>query len=88
MKRANGGRVAELEDCQVLPVPKEAEGLTRALLSSRLIPAKAEADAAHIAIAAVHGMEFQSHLQSEPLTLVHLSFLALELDDSLEVGNG
>jgi hypothetical protein len=31
---------------------------TVALLASRLIPAKAEADAAHIATAAVHGMDF------------------------------
>lgn len=51
-------RLAELEACRVLPYPKEAEELTRALLASRLIPAKAEADAAHIAIAAVHGMDF------------------------------
>src|ERR1035437_6914233 len=51
-------RLAELAGCQVLPYPKEAEDLTRALLASRLIPAKAEADAAHIAIAAVHGMDF------------------------------
>jgi hypothetical protein len=42
----------------VLPYPKEAEELTRALLASRLIPAKADADAAHVAIAAVHGMDF------------------------------
>ena len=51
-------RLAELKACQVLPYPKEAEDLTRALLSSRLIPAKAEADAAHVAIAAMHGMDF------------------------------
>ena len=51
-------RRAELEACRVLPFPKEAEELTRALLSSRFIPAKAQADAAHIAIAAVHGMDF------------------------------
>jgi hypothetical protein len=51
-------RLAELKACQVLPYPKEAEELTQALLSSRLIPAKAAADAAHIAIAAVHGMDF------------------------------
>ena len=51
-------RLAKLQECQVLPYPKEAEDLTRALLSSRLIPAKAEADAAHVAIAAVHGMDF------------------------------
>ena len=51
-------RLAKLQECQVLPYPKEAEDLTRALLSSRLIPAKAEADAAHVATAAVHGMDF------------------------------
>ena len=51
-------RVAKLRECRVLPYPKEAEDLTRALLSSRLIPAKADTDAAHIATAAVHGMDF------------------------------
>ena len=51
-------RVAKLRECRVLPYPKEAEELTRALLSSRLIPAKAGTDAAHVATAAVHGMDF------------------------------
>jgi hypothetical protein len=51
-------RVRALQDCRVLPFPIEAEVLTRALVASRLVPAKAEADAAHIAIAAVHGMDF------------------------------
>jgi hypothetical protein len=51
-------RIAKLQECRVLPYPKEAEDLTRALLSSRLIPVKAEIDAAHIATAAVHGMDF------------------------------
>ncbi|MEI6085492.1 MAG: type II toxin-antitoxin system VapC family toxin [Verrucomicrobiota bacterium] len=51
-------RAAVLADCGVLPFPKEAEALTRALLASRLIPAKAETDAAHVATAAVHGMDF------------------------------
>ena len=51
-------RLVALKACQVLPYPKEAEELTQALLSSRLIPAKAGTDAAHIAIAAVHGMAF------------------------------
>ncbi len=51
-------RVALLSECEVLPFPEEAEELTRALLSSRLIPAKAETDATHIATAAVHGMDF------------------------------
>jgi hypothetical protein len=51
-------RLAKLKACQVLPYPKEAEELTRALMSSRLIPARAETDAAHVATAAVHGMDF------------------------------
>ena len=51
-------RLSKLKACPVLPYPKEAEELTRALLASRLIPAKAEADAADVAIAAVHGMDF------------------------------
>ena len=51
-------RVAKLRECRVLPYPKDAEDLTRALLASRLIPVKAETDAAHIATAAVYGMDF------------------------------
>ncbi len=51
-------RLRALQECAVLPFPKEAETLTRALLASRLIPARAAADAAHIAMAAVHGMDF------------------------------
>jgi hypothetical protein len=51
-------RLAKLRECRVLPYPKEAEDLTHALLSSRLIPAKAATDAAHVATAAVHGMGF------------------------------
>ena len=56
--KAASERIARLQECRVLPYPKEAEDLTRALLSSRLIPAKAETDAAHVATAAVHGMDF------------------------------
>jgi len=51
-------RISILRECRVLSYPREAEQLTRALLSSRLIPAKAETDAAHVATAAVHGMDF------------------------------
>jgi hypothetical protein len=61
-RRGDGTAVADrlkaLQECQILPFPPEAEALARALLASRLIPAKSEADAAHIAIAAVHGMDF------------------------------
>ena len=56
--RAAAERVASLLACQVLPYSREAEDLTRALLASRLIPVRAETDAAHVATAAVHGMDF------------------------------
>lgn len=55
---AAAARLRELRECLVLTYPVEAQELTRALLASRLIPANAEADAAHIAIASVHGMDF------------------------------
>jgi len=55
---AAAARAEALKECRVLAYPPEAEDLTRALLASRLIPAKAVADAAHIAISAVHAMDF------------------------------
>lgn len=55
---AAAARMDRLQECRVLPYPAEAEELTQALLASRLIPATAETDAAHISIAAVHGIEF------------------------------
>jgi len=51
-------RVEALQSCHVLAFTREAEDLTEGLLASRLIPARAAADAAHVAIAAVHGMDF------------------------------
>ena len=61
-KRGDATAVAEriraLRECRVLPFPTEAEDLTRALLASRLIPAKAEADAAHIASRRCMGWTF------------------------------
>lgn len=55
---AAAARLAAMDECQVLPFPPEAQELSRALLASRLIPSKAQADAAHIATAAVHGLDF------------------------------
>lgn len=55
---AAAARLRELRECAVLPYPTEAQELTRALLASGLIPANVEADAAHIAIASVHQMDF------------------------------
>ena len=51
-------RLQVLQECRALPYPDEAQELTRALLASRWIPQNAEVDAAHIAIASVHGMDF------------------------------
>src|SRR5690242_8698428 len=55
---AAAARLRVLQECRILPFPIEAEELTRALLGSNLIPATAQTDAAHIAIAAVYGLEF------------------------------
>jgi hypothetical protein len=55
---AVAARLEKLKDCGILPFPDEAKELTRALLASRLIPEVAQADAAHIAIAAVHALDF------------------------------
>jgi len=44
--------------CRVLEATDAARSLTVELLASGLIPAKAAADAVHIAVAAVHGMDF------------------------------
>ena len=51
-------RLKALADCRVLIVTDATEALTNALLATRLIPPKAAADAVHIAVAAVHHMDF------------------------------
>jgi hypothetical protein len=51
-------RLATVAQCQVLKVTETAQSLTMALLASGLIPGKAAVDAAHIAVAAVNGMDF------------------------------
>ena len=51
-------REAILAVCGVLEFDAAAERLARAILNSRLLPAKAAVDAAHIAVAAVHGVDF------------------------------
>jgi len=47
-----------LSACEVLDNPESAQSLARQILASRLLPAKAAADAVHIVIAAVHRMDF------------------------------
>ena len=51
-------RLALLESVPVLPTTEEVEDLAGKLLEGGLIPAKAATDAFHIAMAAVHGMDF------------------------------
>jgi hypothetical protein len=59
------GDVAAAEDrekvlagCKVLEYSEAAQKLAREILAKHLLPAKAAVDAAHIAVAAVHEMDF------------------------------
>lgn len=47
-----------LAGCGVLEFPESAQELARKILASKLLPAKAAVDAAHIAVAAVHQVDF------------------------------
>jgi hypothetical protein len=51
-------RDAVLATCDVLEYSQAAQALAARILASRLLPAKATVDAAHIAVASVHGMDF------------------------------
>ena len=51
-------REAVLAGCKVLEYSTAAQDLARQILATHLLPAKAAVDAAHIAVAAVHGMDF------------------------------
>ena len=51
-------RVAVLGDLPVLEVTEDAESLTQAILSIGVIPPRAVRDAAHIAVAAVHEIDY------------------------------
>ena len=51
-------RMDLLKDLPMLDLTLEARFLTSAILASGALPRKAITDAAHIAIAAVHGMDF------------------------------
>jgi len=51
-------RLAVIADLPVLEVTEDAEPLTRAILASGVIPPRAIRDAAHIAVAAVHGVDY------------------------------
>ncbi len=51
-------RLAAAEGLPVLSATTQAQALAAALLRGAAMPAKAALDAAHVAIAAVHGLEF------------------------------
>jgi hypothetical protein len=51
-------RLAAIGDLSVLESTGDAESLTRAILSSGVIPARAVRDAAHVAVAAVHDIDY------------------------------
>ena len=55
---AAGHRVAALDGLPELAVSKEAELLAAQLLAGAALPEKAKADALHIAVATVHGMDY------------------------------
>lgn len=51
-------RLKAMDECTVLTAIDEAQVLGDSILAAGLVPAKATADAFHIAIAAVHQMDF------------------------------
>jgi predicted nucleic acid-binding protein len=51
-------RVRIVRDFALLDITPEVGHLASAMLASRILPRKAATDAAHIAIAAVHGIDF------------------------------
>lgn len=57
-RAAATARLKVLAGLPILAVTAEVEKVAKAILRTKLIPAKAAADALHLAIAAVHGMHF------------------------------
>jgi hypothetical protein len=51
-------RIKVLQDLPLLDITAEVTELANGILASGKIPRKAATDAAHIAVAAVHGMDF------------------------------
>lgn len=51
-------RMVALAECAILDVPQAAVDLAELLVKRHALPAKAAADALHIAIATVHGMDY------------------------------
>ncbi len=55
---AGARRLAALADVALLPVTKAAVELSKALVRGGALPEKAENDALHVAVAAVHGVDY------------------------------
>lgn len=51
-------RLAVLDGIPLLDIDERAESLTQAILGSSILPPKAARDAAHIGVAAVHGIDY------------------------------
>jgi len=51
-------RLKVIQDLPLLDITPEVEVLASGILASGIIPRKAATDAAHIAVAAVHGLDF------------------------------
>lgn len=54
-------RLAAVEGVSVLAVGAEASRLAEQFLEMRVVPAKAQVDAVHIAVAVVNGMDYLLH---------------------------
>ena len=50
--------MAALADVGLLPVTKAADELSKALVRGGAVPERAETDALHLAVAAVHGVDY------------------------------
>lgn len=51
-------RLAITDDLAVLEITEEAEALTQAIMAAGMLPAHAVRDAAHVAVAAVHAIDY------------------------------
>jgi predicted nucleic acid-binding protein len=57
-RQAATARLSAIKAVALLAVNEEVISLTQRLLKSRVLPKKATRDAAHVAVAAVHGMHY------------------------------
>ena len=87
---ASAGDAAEIQkrldvirDLPVLEVTKSAESLARVIIASGVIPPRAVRDAAHIAVAAVHGIDFLLTWNCRHLANAQIMRRMQELGDQL-----